>query len=97
MNRIGVGYQLRIVRKQESETLAKGKKDFSANIINQVLNNIPGSRLERRSPMEITFFLPQTHTERFPALFQNFENRMEELNIAEIRVNQTSVDDIFVK
>ena len=70
---------------------------ISQRIIEIVQQRIAGAELTSNINSEIAFILPATQTGRFAELFETLEKRKQELNIVNIGVSVTTLEDVFLK
>ena len=66
-------------------------------IINLVKSIIPNSKLNTNLKTEVSFILPSEDTDKFSYLFDQLEKDKDNLNIMNIGVSVTTVEDVFLK
>nr|QUF59427.1 ATP-binding cassette transporter Abca3-1 [Brachionus angularis] len=107
-SKYGSGYNLVISKKKINyfndmiENLSTNEKINNHNktdnqIIDLVKNIIPNSKLNTNINTEISFILPYDETNKFSYLFDELEKNKDFLNIMNIGVSITTVEDVFLK
>ncbi len=70
--------------------------DSSNRVIALVKSIIPNAKLNSNINSEISFVLPTEDTVRFSALFEQLEKAKESLNILNIGVSVTTLEEVFL-
>merc|ERR1711871_1310450 len=90
--RFGVGYHLHAIKKAGTEfdlekvrTALKGHVDSEGAI--EVLTNVGA---------ECSFTLP-AETSKFPDLFADLQSKKEELNLEQVALSMTTLEEVFLK
>ena len=104
-SKYGNGYNLVINKKKMTDN--KEHKDSlnftasstnSANKINDIVKGIiPSATLNSDINAEISFILPTEEAGKFPKLFETLENIKEKLDIVNIGVSVTTIEDVFLR
>jgi len=71
--------------------------DSSNRVIALVKSIIPNAKLNSNINSEISFVLPTEDTVRFSALFEQLEKAKESLNILNIGVSVTTLEEVFLR
>ena len=58
---------------------------------------IPNSTLNTNINSEISFILPTQEAGKFPKLFETLEQLKDELDIVNIGVSVTTIEDVFLR
>lgn len=88
--RFGDGYELVVLKKTDA---GENKTQLIKNL---VLNLLPEATFLSEIGSEIKFRLPH-QSENFHVLFQNFENKPDELGIQSFGVTLATLEDVFIK
>ena len=104
-SKYGDGYNLVINRKKTADNSEKKNSlDFTANSshtankINDIVKGIiPNSTLNTNINSEISFILPTQEAGKFPKLFETLEQLKDELDIVNIGVSVTTIEDVFLR
>ncbi len=109
-SKFGSGYNLTISKKKQQDDSIKelkqpdqtdrqsNRNDFISNeIIKIVKNFIPNSKLHSNINSEISFILPSSDSNKFSGLFECLEREKENLNIVNVGVSVTTIEDVFLK
>nr|QUF59428.1 ATP-binding cassette transporter Abca3-2 [Brachionus angularis] len=91
-SKYGSGYNLVISKKKLNDL-----NDTDNQIKDLVKNIIPNSKLSTNINTEISFVLPSEETNKFSYLFDELEKNKDYLNIMNIGVSVTTVEDVFLK
>ena len=76
----------------EQEDAYKAQK-----IISLVENAVPNSKLNSNISSEISFVLPSEQASKFPALFEKLESKSQKLDIINIGISITTVEEVFLR
>ncbi|XP_046463654.1 ATP-binding cassette sub-family A member 7-like isoform X2 [Daphnia pulex] len=114
--KLGSGYYLTVVRKDESErnVLVNGDGQGNADpvsrranetdkIVNVVKQHIPNVNIVENVGSDIVFCLPEVdeagvhQRDKFPLLFDELDLKMEELRVDSYGINDTTLEEIFLK
>ena len=72
--------------------------DASTNrIINMISDTIPNSKLSSNVNSELSFVLPTDMSAQFPDLFLKLDQEKDQLNILNIGISITTVEEVFLK
>ena len=70
---------------------------MSQRIVDIVHQWIPSARLTSNINTELGFVLPAEHTSQFSGMFEELERRKHQLNIVNIGVSVTTLEDVFLR
>jgi ABC-type multidrug transport system ATPase subunit len=101
----GNGYNLVINKKKaSSDTDTANSTDFSlqskntTNKISDIIKMIiPSATLNSDINSEISFILPTEEAAKFSQLFETLEKSKDDLNIVNIGVSVTTIEDVFLR
>ena len=93
----GSGYNLTISTKKSKDDPINQAKSVSTRITDIVKNTIPTATLNSNINSEISFILPAKDSNKFSTLFDHLEKGKESLNIVNIGVSVTTIEDVFLK
>ena len=91
-SKYGSGYNLILTKNK----MASGESN-SNRIIELVKGIIPNAKLHSDINSEISFMLPIQDTDKFSALFVQLEDLKDNLNILNIGISITTLEDVFLK
>ncbi len=95
-SKYGSGYNLTITRK--NKTNQNNMNDTSTKtIIEMIFDQIPNSQLNSNVNNELSFILPTNMSHKFPELFNYLDNEKENLNILNVGISITTVEEVFLK
>ncbi|XP_043856125.1 phospholipid-transporting ATPase ABCA3-like [Dromiciops gliroides] len=75
-------------------------KDHHCNlheIENLIYGHIPNASLESNMGAELSFILPKENVHRFEALFEELEERQQELGISSFGASVTTMEEVFLR
>lgn len=105
-SKYGNGYNLVINKKKTStnNTNEDNSLDFSlksnhsTNKINDLVKGIiPSAKLNSDINAEISFILPSEEANKFSNLFETLEKNKDDLEIVNIGVSVTTIEDVFLR
>ncbi len=99
-SKYGSGYNLVLTKKRSDEeaNVYYGQGDsYSGRIVEIVRSVIPSAKLHSDISSEISFMLPISETALFSGLFEKLENLKDKLNILNIGISITTLEDVFLK
>jgi ATP-binding cassette subfamily A (ABC1) protein 3 len=105
-SKFGSGYNLTISKKrihtekQQEQIYNQSLQSndlISNNLIKIVKHFIPNSKLHSNISSEISFILPSNDSDKFSNLFEYLEKEKENLNIVNVGVSVTTIEDVFLK
>jgi ATP-binding cassette subfamily A (ABC1) protein 3 len=100
-SKFGAGYNLTIAIKKindNTQQIDTNEKDLtSKKLIDLVKNFIPNSKLNSNINSEISFILPSNDSDKFSQLFECLEKEKDNLNIVNVGVSVTTIEDVFLK
>jgi ATP-binding cassette subfamily A (ABC1) protein 3 len=92
------GYNLVINKKTSNKTSKAINDDPSVNKFMSIIQkHVQNAQLNSNINNEISFMLPKEQTPKFAALFSDLEQYKEELNIINVGVSVTTVEEVFLK
>lgn len=91
-SKYGSGYNLVIAKKR-----SENGENFDNQMIDLVKNMVPNSRLNTNLTTEISFILPTEETSKFSYLLDELDKQKISLNILNIGISVTTVEDVFLK
>lgn len=89
-SKYGDGYNLVCIKKTNDST-------SDNHIINLISKHIPSSKLNSNINTEISFVLPKEEAAKFPELLRDLETNKDNLNIVNIGISVTTVEEVFLK
>ena len=93
-SKYGSGYNMVLTRKldnfEKDDTIAK-------EITSIILNIIPCSKLVSNVNSELGYILPSDQSIQFSRLFEILDQRKEELNILNVGISITTLEEVFLK
>jgi ATP-binding cassette subfamily A (ABC1) protein 3 len=98
-SKFGSGYNLTIAKKKINDDSLQIdiKNNDSKKIIDLVKNFIPNSKLNSNINSEISFILPSNDSDKFSQLFECLENEKDNLNIVNVGISVTTIEDVFLR
>ena len=105
-SKYGNGYSLVITKKKASQTESESPKETdeqeanietSTKVIDLVKSIIPSAQLSSNINSEISFMLPTEETAKFSGLFEHLEKLKETLNILNIGISVTTLEEVFLR
>ena len=84
----GTGYHLVIVK---SENCKVGQ------VTQLVRELIPGAKLEKEVTTELSYLLPDDQSSHFASLFRRLEEWKDELGIADLGAEATTMEEVFLR
>jgi ATP-binding cassette subfamily A (ABC1) protein 3 len=98
-SKYGSGYNLILTKnKRTDEAASYGQGDsYSNRILDLVKSVVPSAKLHSDINSEISFMLPISETARFAGLFEKLEAMKDKLNILNIGISITTLEDVFLK
>ncbi len=104
-SKFGSGYNLVLSKKKidtnsdesANSSLNNNDDEVSNKIINIVKSFIPDAKLNSNINSEICFLLPSSESSKFSKLFECLESEKENLNIVNVGVSVTTIEDVFLK
>lgn len=92
------GYNLVINKKTSDQTSKAINDDDSANKFMSIIQkHVQNARLNSNINNEISFLLPKEQTAKFAGLFNDLELYKDDLNIINVGVSVTTVEEVFLK
>lgn len=96
------GYNLVLSKKKKTDELNDVKAiatsyEIDNKSITLVKNIIPDSKVNENLASEISFVLPSEQTEKFSELFEKLEREKENLNVENIGISISTLEDVFLK
>nr|APD26538.1 ATP-binding cassette transporter subfamily A member 3 X1 protein [Brachionus koreanus] len=92
-SKYGSGYNLVLTKMRSVENSVNHDKE----IINLVTRLIPNSSLNANLTSEISFILPSEQTARFSCLLDEIDKNRENLDIMNVGISVTTIEDVFLK
>ena len=97
-SKYGSGYNLVLTRKRlEGDEYQQEDTYKTQKIISLVEKTIPNSKVNSNISSEISFLLPSEYASKFPELFEKLETRAEKLDIVNIGISITTVEEVFLR
>jgi ATP-binding cassette subfamily A (ABC1) protein 3 len=97
-SKYGSGYNLTITKRKEDSSQQNEDQNMSSNeIIELVKSHLPSASLNSNINSEISFILPMEQTNKFARLFEKLESQKETLNILNIGISITTLEDVFLR
>ena len=106
-SKYGSGYNMVLTRNQahiedqskshDKEHLRNRDQKSVEEITNIVIGQVPNSRLVSNVNSELGFVLPSEESSQFPRLFEILDQRKEELNILNVGISITTLEEVFLK
>lgn len=81
----------------DNEAYTQLREAETRKIIDLIETEIPSAVLNSNINSELSFMLPSDQSSRFADLFEKLESKSEELNILNIGVSVTTVEEVFLK
>ena len=92
------GYNLVINKKTSNQTSKAINDDDSVNKFMSIIQkHVQNAHLNSNINNEISFLLPKEQTPKFAGLFNDLELYKEDLNIINVGVSVTTVEEVFLK
>ncbi|XP_049760994.1 phospholipid-transporting ATPase ABCA3-like [Elephas maximus indicus] len=86
--RYGAGYHLVMEKKPHCDV---------EGITALIDSHVPDGSVDNNTVTTLSFFLPKDHTQRFVALFNDLDEKQEELGIARYGASITTMEEVFLK
>ncbi len=93
----GSGYNLIITRKNDYNASNSTSNDNTHQLAELVSQHVNNAKLNSEINSEISFVLPKEECSKFPDLLLDLETKKESLNIINIGISITTVEDVFLK
>jgi hypothetical protein len=95
------GYNLILTKSKKTEELNQDQNgvenEMDNRAINLVKSTIPDAKVNENLTSEISFILPAEQTSKFSELFQKLEEQKENLNVGNIGISISTLEDVFLK
>ena len=95
------GYNLVLTKSKKTEELNQAQNgvenEMDNRAINLVKSTIPDAKVNENLTSEISFILPAEQTSKFSELFQKLEEQKENLNVGNIGISISTLEDVFLK
>ena len=97
-SKYGSGYNLTLTRmRNDQKSGLNNDLRLTHKIIKLVQKIIPDSKLSSNLNSEISFQLPTEESSKFPTLFGKIEKKKEALNILNVGISVTTVEEVFLR
>jgi ATP-binding cassette subfamily A (ABC1) protein 3 len=96
-SKYGSGYTLTLTKNLQKDEEFSTENFSSTNIINLVKSYIPDCKVYSDINSEISFILPRERSNAFSELFSVLEKQKAKLEILNIGISITTVEDVFLK
>jgi ATP-binding cassette subfamily A (ABC1) protein 3 len=96
-SKYGSGYSLVLTRKSFENNLDNDFDDSKDKITDLVRSIIPNSRLDSNINSEMTFVLSSNDSDKFAALFDRLEKLKDHLNLINVGISATTIEQVFLK
>ena len=96
-SKYGSGYSLVLTRKSFENNLDYGFDETTTKIIDLIKSVIPNSRLDSNINSEMTFLLSSNDSDKFPSLFDRLQKLKDPLNIINVGISATTIEQVFLK
>ncbi|EGG25152.1 hypothetical protein DFA_03400 [Cavenderia fasciculata] len=99
-SKYGSGYKVTVYLKSQGPSSYNNlalAKSIQAKIVNFVLQSVQGATVLASSTEHVTFSIPRDKTNELPAFLETLENNQTLLNIEDIDVNISSLEEVFLK
>ena len=96
-SKYGSGYSLVLTRKSFEKNLDYDFDDTTNKITDLVRSVIPNSHLESNINFEMKFLLSSVDSDKFPALFDRLEKLKDHLNLINVGISATTIEQVFLK
>jgi ATP-binding cassette subfamily A (ABC1) protein 3 len=102
-SKYGSGYNLVLTKKRNTDQASANAADYgqgdsySDKILQLVRSVIPSAKLHSDISSEISFMLPISEAGLFSELFEKLEKLKDSLNILNIGISITTLEDVFLK
>ena len=80
-----------------ASVIIKSATNTSKTIEDLVKNMIPNAKISSNINSEISFILPTEETEKFSGLFERLEKEKEHLDILNIGISVTTLEEVFLR
>jgi len=96
------GYSLILTKKQQEKqtdkTAMNTNDEFNTKQITDLIQSIiPYAKLNSNINSEISFLLPIEYTKEFPRLLDEIDSAKEKLNLVNIGISATTLEQVFLK
>jgi ABC-type multidrug transport system ATPase subunit len=94
------GYNLVLTKKQfevDETNLQNNNYEMTNKITDLIKSIIPETVLHENLNSEISFVLPALQTSKFSTLFEKLDKNKESLNIDNIGISISTLEDVFMK
>lgn len=76
---------------------SSGENETDVRTIELVKSCVPGAQVNENLASEISFVLPNEQTPRFGELFGRIESQKENLNVTNVGISISTLEDVFLK
>ena len=95
------GYNLVLTKSKKTDELNQAQSGLENEMDNRAINlvksTIPDAKVNENLTSEISFILPAEQTSKFSELFQKLEEQKENLNVGNIGISISTLEDVFLK
>lgn len=76
---------------------SSGENETDVRTIALVKSMVPDARVNENLASEISFVLPAEQTARFGQLFASIESQKQQLNVTNVGISISTLEDVFLK
>ena len=91
----GYGYNLILTRKITRQNVIQRTED--KDIAELIKSIVPSAQINSSINTEISFKLPTEESSKFPKLLTQIEDKKDKLNVSNIGISVTSLEEVFLK